>query len=289
MPVSSECCDCLISRIVHTCTLAGRSTEADAVASACTARLAELRDLPVPQPAIASELHRIAAGMLGVRDPYAGVKAESTVAVRAACRVVRPRLQSFRDLATASIIGNTFDHGVKGHQIADDFLAFFEAEFARGLAIDDCDRIERLSGRIVYITDNCGEIVLDRLLIGHLVERGDRVTVAVRDGPILNDATLEDALVLGLDRIASRLTTTGGESEIGVSLDRAPPALIEAIAGADLIIAKGMANYESLSEYRDLPPVAYMLAAKCRPIAARLGVQVGDKVAVLRSKKRITG
>ncbi len=282
MPVSLECSDCLISRIVHTCALAGRPAEADRVASACSARLGELRDWQVPQPVVASDLHRIAAEMLGVRDPYAGVKAESTAAVRAACRVVRPRLQTFRDFVTASIIGNTFDHGVKGHEIADDFLAFFEKEYAQGLAIDDCDGIERLLGRVVYITDNCGEIVLDRLLIEHLVGRGARVTVAVRDGPILNDATLEDALALGLDRLADRLTTTGGGSEIGVPLDRIPAELAEAIARADLIIAKGMANYESLSEYDGLPPVAHLLAAKCRPIAARLGVQVGDKVAMLR-------
>ena len=82
---------------------------------------------------------------------------------------------------------------------------------------------------MVYITDNCGEIVLDRLLIGRLVDRGARVTVAVRDGPILNDATLEDARALGLDRIAECLTTTGGGSGIGVPLDRIPADLAEAI------------------------------------------------------------
>lgn len=283
MPVSDECFDCLISRVVHSCQLAGRSGDAPRVAAACAARLTALRDSPVPQPVIASELHRLAVRELGVRDPYAGVKTASNETVLAACRAVRPRLVTFHDLVTASIIGNTFDHGVKGHEIAADFTAFFEDEFGRGLAIDDCDEIERRIGRVVYITDNCGEIVLDRLLIEHLVGRGGRVTVAVRDGPILNDATLEDARALGIDRMAECLTTTGGGCEIGVPLDRVPPELAGAIERADLIIAKGMANYESLSEYDDLPPVAFLLAAKCRPIAARLGVAVGEKAALLRS------
>jgi uncharacterized protein with ATP-grasp and redox domains len=83
--------------------------------------------------------------------------------------------------------------------------------------------------------------------------------------------------------VAERLTTTGGGSEIGVPLDRIPTDLAEAIARADLVIAKGMANYESLSEYGDLPPVAFLLAAKCRPIASRLGIGVGEKAALLRA------
>ncbi len=282
MPVTDECFDCLISRVVHSCVLAGRSDDAPRVSAICAARLTELRDRHVPQPVVASELHRLAVRELGVHDPYAEVKAASTRTVLEACRVVRPRLSTLRDFVTASIIGNTFDHGVKGHEIATDFTAFFEDEFARGLAIDDCDEIEERLGHVVYITDNCGEIVLDRLLIEYLTEHGARVTVAVRDGPVLNDATLEDARALRLDRLAECLTTTGGGSEIGVPLDRIPPDLAEAIERADLIVAKGMANYESLSEYGGLPPVAFLLAAKCRPIAARLGVSVGEKVALLR-------
>ena len=281
MPVSDECFDCLLSRIFHSCQLADRDGDASRVTALCAARLTALRDRPVPQPVIASELHRLAVRELGVRDPYAGVKVASTDAVLAACRIVRPRLVTFRDFVTASIIGNTFDHGVKGHEIAADFTAFFEDEFDRGLAIDDCDEIEQRLGRVVYITDNCGEIVLDRLLIEHLVARGARVTVAVRDGPILNDATLEDARALGIDRMVECMTTTGGGSEIGVPIDRMPPELVDAIDRADLIVAKGMANYESLSEYDDLPPVAHLLAAKCRPIATRIGVRVGEKVALL--------
>jgi uncharacterized protein with ATP-grasp and redox domains len=283
MPVSDECFDCLVSRVVHSCGVAGRGDDAPRIAAICARRLRELRDEPVPQPVVASELHRLAVSELGVPDPYAGVKAASTGTVLDACRAIRPRLSTFRDLATAAIIGNTFDHGVRGHEIAADFAAFFEQEFARGLAVDDCDEIERRLGRVVYITDNCGEIVLDRLLIGHLARRGARVTVAVRDGPILNDATLEDARALGIDRVADLLTTTGGGSEIGVPLERVPADLAAAIDRADLILSKGMANFESLSEYGGLPPVAYLLAAKCRPIAARLGVAVGDKVALLRA------
>ena len=83
MPVSDECFDCLISRIVHSCQLADRGGDAPRVAALCAARLTELRDQPVPQPVIASELHRLAVRELGVPDPYARVKATSTDAVPA--------------------------------------------------------------------------------------------------------------------------------------------------------------------------------------------------------------
>ncbi|NLX49805.1 MAG: DUF89 family protein [Methanospirillum sp.] len=282
MPVSAECADCLISRIEQSCVIAGQPREAPRVAEVCAGLLEELREVAVPQPVVASELHRLASRMLGVPDPYAGVKEASTRAVLEACPAIRPRLRTFRYFVTAAIIGNTFDHGVKGHRVTENFSAFFDAEFVRPLAIDDCDRIEERLGSVVYLTDNCGEIVLDALLIGHLARRGARVTVAVRDGPILNDATLVEARAVGIDRVADRLTTTGGGSEIGVPLDRIPADLVRAIDRADLIIAKGMANYESLEEYGGLPPIAYLLAAKCRPIASRLGVSVGDKVALLR-------
>ena len=106
----------------------------------------------------------------------------------------------------------------------------------------------------------------------------------MKETPILNDATMEDALALGLDRIVDHLTTTGGgaEAEIGICMELIPDDLRQAIDDCTIIIAKGMANFESLSEMENLPPVAYLLAAKCLPVADELGVPVGVKVAKLR-------
>ncbi len=134
----------------------------------------------------------------------------------------------------------------------------------------------------MYLSDNCGEIVLDRLLIRYLKEHGSHVTLAVKEAPILNDATLRDARDLGLDALADKLTTTGGGAEIGICREIIPDDLRDAISRCTLIIAKGMANFESLSEMDNLPPVAYLLAAKCKPVADELGVPVGSKIALLR-------
>ena len=84
---------------------------------------------------------------------------------------VRNDLSTFRDYVLASIIGNTFDYGVKGHIVERDFSVFFQKEYAKGLTIDDTDKIFPLCSRVVYLSDNCGEIVLDRLLMEYLKTR----------------------------------------------------------------------------------------------------------------------
>jgi uncharacterized protein with ATP-grasp and redox domains len=198
------------------------------------------------------------------------------------CRNVRGRLVGFRDRVLASVIGNTFDYGVKDHSVSEDFSAFFDRQFRAGFTVDETDRILALSPRVVYLTDNCGEIVFDRLVIEYLKAYGSHVTVAVREAPILNDATREDACALGIDRIADRLTTTGGGAEIGLDLEEIPRDLADAICECTLIISKGMANYESLGDYTGLPPVAYLMCVKCEPIADDIGLPRGSMIAMLK-------
>jgi uncharacterized protein with ATP-grasp and redox domains len=108
------------------------------------------------------------------------------------------------------------------------------------------------------------------------------VTVAVRDAPILNDATMEDALAFGFDRVADLLTTTGGGAEIGLDREKMPADLAQAVDQCTIIISKGMANYESLSEYDYLPPVAYLMCVKCEMIAEDSEIPRGSKIALLR-------
>ena len=88
---------------------------------------------------------------------------------------------------------------------------------------------------------------------------------------------------MGLDSLVDQITTNGGGAEIGICMENIPEDLRDAIAECTIIIAKGMANFESLSEMDNLPPVAYLLAAKCKPVADELGVPVGSKIATLRS------
>jgi uncharacterized protein with ATP-grasp and redox domains len=287
MKFDDRCFDCLLSRVGLECQLCGAGEEKTReVRETCAALLGELRDAPLLHPQIASAMHRQAYTLLDSPDPFAALKEESNREAIAVCRQVRGDLSGFRQFVLASIIGNTYDYGVKGHTVTGDFLSYFRKEFDAGLVIDDTEHISELISRVVYFTDNCGEIVFDRLLLEELSRMGSSVTLAVRDAPILNDATLVEARALRLDRFVRTITTTGCGCELGVRLDCMPEELSAAVDDCTLIIAKGMANYESLSEYSGLPPVAFLMAVKCEPIAEDVGVPRGSKVAMLRDGDR---
>jgi damage-control phosphatase, subfamily I len=283
MKLTDTCVDCLLSRVAFECQLVSADKACtEKTVAACTELLESMRDTSLFHPQIASAVHRRACKMIKNPDPFRELKAAGNNQAMDVCRQIRGRLMSFHDLVLASVITNTFDYAVKDHNVTGDFSRFFEEEFRKGLDVDDTARIIDLSQRVVYLTDNCGEIVFDRLLVGFLKAHGSHVTVAVRDAPILNDATMEDALALGFDKVADCLTTTGGGAEIGLDMDKMPADLAKAIDECTIIIAKGMANYESLSEYRNLPPVAYLMCVKCEMIAEDAGIARGSKIAMLR-------
>ena len=284
MKITEQCIDCLLSRVKLECMLCRASPAlTDITMSECRQIINEIRSAPLSHPQIASRIHRRAYELLKNPDPFAELKALGSRQAIEVCRTIRDELSTFQEYVLASVIGNTFDYGVKGHIVEENFSGFFQREFAQGLTIDDTDKIAPLCSRVVYLSDNCGEIVLDRLLIEYLRTQGSHVTLAVKESPILNDATLRDAQELGLDTLVDQITTTGGGAEIGICLDNIPVDLRVAISKCTIIIAKGMANFESLSEIDNLPPVAYLMAAKCKPVADEVGVPVGSKIALLRT------
>ena len=281
MRMDSQCFGCLLSRVAFESELAKKDPATiQQIVETCRKRLEQCRTLAIPAPRIATEIHRTAYRLLGEDDPYAALKEENNAMARGVCAAVSPHLHSFRDRVLASIIGNTMDYAVEQHAVATDFLGFFRQEFRKGLTIDHTDAILDRADRVVYLTDNCGEIVFDRLVIEDLAHNGSQITLVVKGAPILNDATLKDARDLGMDRLADRLTTTGS-GDVGICLEKIPPDLSDALGEATLILAKGMANYESLNEVKGLPPVAYLMAVKCEPIARSIGVPRGSYIAQL--------
>ncbi len=237
---------------------------------------------------ISTGIHRKVYSILGDDDPYREIKAQSNAIAAKMMPSVRkamagaPRGDRFRLAVLASIVGNNFDFGLQEHQVeVGDFEALFEEEMERGLQVDDTDDILRLArgGRVAYLTDNCGEIYFDEVVLEMLKGAGAHVTLVVRGGNIVTDATMEDVVRMGLDRKVDRVLTTGSNA-IGVCLKELPPDTTEAMGKADVIVSKGMANYESLSD-EGFRPIAYLLRAKCGPVARSLGVEKGWNVARL--------
>ncbi len=284
MKRNTPCNDCLLSRVTLECDLAGADGETtEEILTRSQKLLAFLESTPYSHPAVASHLHRSVYSWLNTDDPFRELKENSNKDAAAVFEAVSDRLVTFRDLVLGAVIGNIFDYGVKGHEISDDFYSFFIQEFKKGFYIDDTSHILPLCSDIVYFTDNCGEIIFDRALLSFLKSRGSHITLVVRDAFMLNDATMEDVETLDLRSVADEVYTTGCGKEIGIRFDCLPGPVMQAIDQCTLLISKGMANYESLREEEGPIPVAYLLAAKCDPIAEELGVPRGAKVAVLRN------
>jgi damage-control phosphatase, subfamily I len=129
------------------------------------------------------------------------------------------------------------------------------------------------SEKILYIMDNSGEIFFDKPLIEELVKTHD-VTVSVKSGPILNDATMEDARAANIAKIAKVVPT--GNSCLGVDWRKSSQEFKKIFNESDLIISKGQANYETLDGMESKVPIFFLLQSKCPVVARYVGVKQGD-------------
>jgi len=125
---------------------------------------------------------------------------------------------------------------------------------------------------ILYLADNAGEIVFDRLLIEQMPLK--KVTLAVKGAPIINDATMKDAEATGLTELVEVIDN--GSDAPGTILEDCSEAFRQRFDEADMVIAKGQGNYETLSEADK--DIFFVLKAKCSVIARDLGCQVGSLI-----------
>ena len=237
---------------------------------------------------LATEVHRASYAVLG-KDPYHDLKVRADEVAARFMDLAQEHVDSSEDKLRAclmvSVIGNIMDFGSTGG--IDDpelFESMFQKLMAQGLARDDSHRIEEIldrPGTIVYMFDNCGESQLDKILIRYLRSRGKRVVGMVRGAPILNDVTMEDAVRSGLDREVDLMLTTG-TFYVGIDWGNVPDDLMEEIRGCDIIIAKGMGNYESLSDEVLPVPVAHVMRTKCAPVADSIGMPLDQNVVYVR-------
>ena len=237
---------------------------------------------------IGTKRDRLIKRLTGCKDPYKEDKAESNNAALKllpfARRLVEEAGGGFSRFKTACIIsmaGNMIEMDVKDHDFNLESLnnEFFNRQFA----IDDIDKFYKLAKRaetILYLADNAGEIAFDTILVEELKKLGAKVTVVVKGGPALNDALMQDAIEVGMVDVADHIIDTGTDT-VGLILDEISDHLREEITKHDIMVAKGMANYETLTEYHLNTPIIHLLIAKCQTIAESLNVKRGRMAAIV--------
>ncbi len=241
-----------------------------------------LPDFPqdVSPPEIAVAAHRIIKRISGNKDPYKKVKEEFNEKALQLYPELKQKIdRSENRLLTAvklAIAGNIIDFGVAGNNF--DLVNTIEEVLSSNLAVDHFSRFKNNvlnASSILYIGDNAGEIVFDKILIEEIknYSKADVVFV-VRGEPILNDVTLEDAKLVGMYNIA-HIISNGSDAPATVLSDISRE-FKKAFSAADMIIAKGQGNYETLSDIDK--NIYFLLKVKCLMLARDIGSNVGDNV-----------
>jgi len=287
MKLHHDCVPCLMKRVVFQSKLPMNGTEDRSIAAALE-KYAEILSFDMNSAKSATLVHRSSYEAMGVRDPYLELKIRADEVaegyIEEMNEIVRRSEDPFATAVRISIIGNIMDFGM-GLAIddPDEFTKIFPELLRQDIEHNDTEKLREIvdrSSSVIYLFDNCGEVQFDRILIRVLKEMGKKVIGVVKGEPILNDVALEDALRIGLEKEVDELLTSGGFA-IGIDLDIIGPELKEELSKAEVIIAKGMANYESLSGEDTGIPTAFLLKAKCGPVADSLGVEIGSNVVML--------
>ena len=230
-------------------------------------------------PQMAQAIHRIIREETGNPDPYAKIKAESTAVALRLAESARPMIAGaedpFKMALRFSIAGNIMDFALTSNWDQMNLSTFLDDTRLQTL---DADAVEQLRAAvknarsILFLGDNAGETVFDRLLIEQMPQA--KVVYAVKGAPIINDATMADAVDAGLDEVAELIDN--GSDAPGTILPLCSPDFQKRFAEAELVIAKGQANYETLSESDR--PVFFLTQVKCPVIGRDIGKPVGSWV-----------
>ena len=279
MKVSPECYDCL-GRLI--CQAGKLATNDELLRQKAVEKATNVLDREFSSEqisiAIATKLHKIIRDVTGNPDPYRTMKEnELVVAGELFSKVKGHYKDTINDYIKLAAVANAIDFFRSLDDVTEDIKKPVE------FAIDDSQRFEaelKKASKVLYLADNVGEIYFDLPLVKKMRQLVD-VKYVVKPSPVQNDATAEDVKEAGLEGEFGTVMTTGMASP-GVILDLASNQFRQEFKAADLVFAKGMGNYESLSELPEEGKVFYCLMAKCRPVANSLGISLNSYVAMLR-------
>lgn len=284
----AECYPCMLDQAIRAAVLSG--VKGDALVSLmreASSILSEM-DPGLSPPEAAAPLYLLVSEISGVPDPYRDVREESNAKaleiVEKLKEEIREDPRGLEKALAFAVAGNAVDFGARSLPMGleDSLRRMLEG----GLLVDDRPELRKdleSAEKLLYICDNAGEIAFDRLLCETILEEypGVELTVAVRGGPMINDALLPDALQVGMDRLGRVITT--GQALAGVSLEKASSELRDCFDEADIIVAKGQGNFETLEDRAE--NIYFLFQVKCDCVSRYLGVERGAGL-VLRGRSR---
>jgi uncharacterized protein with ATP-grasp and redox domains len=279
--MASNCYSCIMDRAKFECDILFSDDDSKREAMEELLDFMALHKGEVPS-VVGNEREEIMKRRSGNPDPYREMKAESNRVARALLPIAKKFYDESEDKLEALIriaaAANSMEWGVKGHDFDVDSFedVFFDTlnENFDGDLEEARRRIERFE-KILYLTDNAGEVVFDLFVIEKLEEMGKSVVIGPKTAPILNDVTSDE-----LEAMTSLAIEPTGPV-IGLSLEKVRPELLDLLKDDDwLVIAKGMGNFETMTEFDDMLAgrLIYVMRAKCEPVSMKVGVSQGTLV-----------
>ncbi|MCZ3366493.1 MULTISPECIES: damage-control phosphatase ARMT1 family protein [Methanobacterium] len=230
---------------------------------------------------VGTRIHRIIKDRTGNEDPYLLEKRKGNdIALKFLPKI--KKILNGRDgleiYIKAAITGNLIDFGALGVNF--DVEKAICKNMEKEITLNQIDELEnelKSAKNVLYLADNSGEIVFDKLLIEKLKDYDVDVTVALKEKPILNDACIDDAVQIGMDEVAMLVST--GTDSIGILYADISEEFKKIFEEADLVISKGLGNYEGMTEMElGDKPVFCLFNVKCNAVAKSVGANVGDNV-----------
>lgn len=291
MKVTLQCAHCLLERAINQVKLATSDPKLQMKVTTAIIEMlsSEFNEESVPSH-IGTDRDLMVQKMTG-KDPYHDLKKMSNTMALS----ILPDLQKiveqeetprarFRKATLITAAANAIEFDVSGRDFSLDELRDIVDRVEDDLAIDQVDEFMNLcqnADEVVYLMDNAGEVVLDMILIKEIKQLGPKVFAVVKGGPILNDATMIDANEVGLGEYADKVYDTGSPS-IGVNHERNSSEFLSLLESAPLIVAKGMGNFEAMTEFEPTAPTVHIMRTKCMPVAQHVGCERDKNVVLIR-------
>lgn len=276
MRIHDKCLPCVVNQVIKVANITGVDEKQELLREVFT-YLSKM-DFETTTPEIIGEIFGMIKKHTNNPDPYKETRNYYNKLFLKMLPEFESKIEqtenSFQLAIRYAIVGNIIDFNPIHNTLLDDIFDIFEKMEHLELAIDDSKDLMKdiLNSKILlYLGDNCGEICMDKILLKKIKELNPNVKIifGVRGEPVVNDSIAEDAYAVGIDEYAEVIDN--GDGSLGTVLNRTSHEFKEVYKKADVVIAKGQANYECLSE--ENKNIYFLLTTKCDVIANDIGVE----------------
>lgn len=276
MRLQDKCLPCVVNQVIKVANITGINTKEELLREVFT-YLSKM-NFDETTPEIIGEIFEMIKRHTNNPDPYKETRNYYNTMFMELLPEFESKIEqaenSFMSAIRYAIVGNIIDFNPIHNTLLEDIYDCFDKMEQLELAIDDSHALLKdisNAGTLLYLGDNCGEICMDKILLKKIKELNPKVKLlfGVRGKPVVNDSISEDAYSVGIDEYAEIIDN--GDGSLGTVLNRTSPAFKEVYKKADVVIAKGQANYECLSE--ENKNIYFLLMTKCDVIAKDIGVE----------------